>query len=102
MTRRNMQVGSLTHFKDANKYTKDLAHQRLYAVFSYRDTWPLFIYDRKTGGWYGNESKFSVTTSKHTTQCYPYGAPITWMPVQDMLSFIQAVEQQEALTDVPH
>jgi hypothetical protein len=41
-----------------------------YAVYSYGDQWPLFIY--ANGTWFENEDRHSVTTSKHRTQTHPH------------------------------
>ena len=41
-----------------------------YAVYSYGDHWPLFVYAEDT--WFENEDRHSVTTSKHRTQTHPH------------------------------
>ena len=41
----------------------------LYAVFSYGEHWPLFIYDSRTKQWFENQGKYSSTTSRHRTHC---------------------------------
>lgn len=45
---------------------------RQYAVYSYRHSWPLFIYSHVTGQWYENTDKYSRTTSKHHIQAHPH------------------------------
>jgi len=57
---------------------------KLYVVYSYRYTWPLFVYDEHADTWYENASKFSRTTSKHLTQCRPTGVPTVKCGVEDM------------------
>ena len=42
-----------------------------YVVYSYRYTWPLFVYEPMTGTWYANTSKVSRTTSRHFSQAHP-------------------------------
>lgn len=42
-----------------------------YAVFSYGHHFPMYVWDSETQQWYGNEDKYSVTTSKHQNQCRP-------------------------------
>lgn len=42
----------------------------LYAVFSYRHDWPLFIH--AAGLWFENQDRFSRTTSKHHAYAKPY------------------------------
>jgi hypothetical protein len=44
---------------------------RRYVVYSYRRSWPLYIYIELTGQWYENIDTFSVTTSVHRSQTYP-------------------------------
>ena len=43
----------------------------LYAVFSYRETWPMFVFHKASGVWYENSDKFGVTTSKQQNQMRP-------------------------------
>lgn len=45
---------------------------RLYAVYSYRHSWPLFIYSDQTKTWYENTDKYSRTTSTHHSQAHPH------------------------------
>lgn len=42
-----------------------------YVVYSYRYTWPLFVYEPTTSTWYANTSKVSRTTSRHFSQAHP-------------------------------
>lgn len=42
-----------------------------YVVYSYRYTFPLFIYEPLSDAWYENSTWFSRTTSKHKTQLHP-------------------------------
>ena len=48
----------------------------VYAVFSYGQHWPLFVYDPKTNQWFANEDKYGTTTSKHYSKAHPYGVDI--------------------------
>ncbi len=43
----------------------------LYIVFSYRQDFPLFMWDAETDQWFGNISHYSPTTSKHWGLCHP-------------------------------
>jgi len=57
---------------------------RRYVVYSYRYTFPLYVYDEVADQWYENDTQFSQTTSRHRTQCRPtWGKPIK-MCVSDM------------------
>jgi hypothetical protein len=101
MTRRNQDVADLVIFKDTNKFSQMAGWGRLYVVYSYGEHWPLFIYDLRDARWFGNESTYGATTSKHKTLCQPHtSTPITWMPTNAMLSYIGSVNRQEALDDL--
>lgn len=97
--RRNHDVASLTPFKDTNKYARNEAAGRLYVVYSYRDTWPMFVFDRQTGTWYENEDKYSVTTSKHRTQCVPYDTKLEQANTRWLVKFIEE-SQAETTADL--
>jgi hypothetical protein len=57
---------------------------KLYVVYSYRYTFPLFVYDEQANTWYENDSQFSQTTSRHRTQCRPTGVETIKCGVEDM------------------
>jgi len=44
----------------------------VYAVFSYGQHWPLFIFEPTTSQWFANEDKYGVTTSKHYGKAHPF------------------------------
>ena len=50
---------------------------RRYAVYSYNDSWPMYIWVPHLGTWFGVTEKISVTTSKHTTIARPSGVAVT-------------------------
>lgn len=58
---------------------------KLYVVYSYRYTWPLFVYDENGDQWYENKSQYSQTTYRHRTQCRPSGVQTVKCSVEDML-----------------
>lgn len=92
--RRNDDVARLRPFRDANKYAVNEADGRLYAVYSYRDTWPIYVFDRKAFTWYANEDRYSRTTSKHMTQCWPSGirpGEFEHLGTQALIGFIENV-----------
>jgi len=41
-----------------------------YVVFSYRYSWPMYIYDKAANIWIMNTSRFSRTTSRHASCAY--------------------------------
>ena len=62
-----------------------------YVVFSYGNHWPLYIWDTTTEQWYGNFSRYGVTTSKHFGQARPAGltsADLIPMHVEDMIKIV--------------
>ena len=44
----------------------------VYAVFSYGQHWPLFVYEPTTSKWFANEDKYGTTTSKHYGKAHPF------------------------------
>lgn len=62
-------------FDASNIYARRSADEKRYVVYSYRDDWPMFVYDRTTSNWYENKDKVSRTTSKHRSQAHPH--PLT-------------------------
>ena len=59
------------------------ASPQLYVVYSYGEHWPLFIYSTDTASWYGNEDRYSPTTSHHRGYTHPHTKTklrsATWM-----------------------
>lgn len=59
--------------------------ESIYTVYSYGRHWPLLLCvtgNHREGQyhiWFGNSDKYSVTTSKHMSQCIPHGVDIVWM-----------------------
>lgn len=45
---------------------------RRYVVYSYRYTWPLFVYDPQVDAWYENRDEYSRTTKRHQSQAHPH------------------------------
>lgn len=57
---------------------------RRYVVYSYRYTFPLFVYDPLAEQWYENNTQFSNTTTRHRSQCRPHGVETIKLCVADM------------------
>jgi hypothetical protein len=60
----------------------------LYVVYSY-GYWPMFVCDPRTDTWFVNAHRYSNTTSKQSSQCYPTGkdcAPVPTAELEEMLS----------------
>ena len=58
----------LLNFQGSNLH--GVSESKYYIVYSY-NWYPLFLYEYDTGVWYENETKYSVSTSKQTTQVRP-------------------------------
>ena len=67
-----------THWDDKHETCR-------YVVYSYRYTWPLYVYDSVADTWFENESQYSQTTSRHRNQCRPTGVQTVKLKVEDML-----------------
>lgn len=57
-------------FQGSNLYATYI--KDLYAVFSYGEHFPLFIYDHTHNVWLENHDGYSMTTSKHRSQTHPH------------------------------
>jgi len=55
-----------------------------FVVYSYRYTFPLFVYDQIADQWYENNTQFSNTTTRHRAQCRPQGVETIKLCVADM------------------
>ena len=56
-----------------------------YVVYSYGEHWPLWLW--VDNHWFGNKSRYSVTTSKHRSHSWPRGVgpeEITWLDIQQI------------------
>ncbi len=60
-----------------------------YVAFSYRISWPLYVWDVETSKWYGNGDRYSRTTSKHATCLYPHGHEVTYLRRDALVDVIQ-------------
>lgn len=72
-----------------------------YVVNSYGSHFPIYIWEN--GVWYGNSDKYSVTTSRHQSQCHP-GGNITWLDSHQMRrvalnGFITLVKERMSVGD---
>jgi hypothetical protein len=83
----NCEMGALVRcrqsFRNNNQtvYGLWLSHPDRYVVNSYGSHFPMYIWEN--GVWFGNADKYSVTTSKHQSQCHP-GGDITWLETHQM------------------
>jgi hypothetical protein len=80
-------VDNLTPFRGSNLWAEwsvwDPDSLRRFVVYSYRYTFPLYVYDELADQWYENNTQFSQTTSRHRTQARPNKETIK-LSLQDM------------------
>ena len=62
----------------------------VYAVFSYGQHWPLFVYEPQTTRWFANEDKYGTTTSKHYGKAHPFATPVTSLSCTAMKKLVSA------------
>lgn len=82
----SVYVAKLTPFTNHSGSLKgDYYHsKRQYVVWSY-DHWPLYIFDKASDNWFGNSTRYSRTTSKHSTQSSPDSCEaVTWLSSERM------------------
>jgi len=62
-------VNRCEEFEGSNTFSE--SHENLYVVYSYGYHFPIYVYDYDMREWYANSNKYSVTTSRHQSQCRP-------------------------------
>jgi hypothetical protein len=80
-------VEQLKPFRGSNlwgEWSSSDGQTRRYVVFSYRYTFPLYVYDELADQWYENNTQFSNTTTRHRHQCRPTGVKTINLGVVDM------------------
>jgi hypothetical protein len=60
----------------------------VYAVFSYGQHWPLFVYEPTTSKWFANEDKYGTTTSKHYSKAHPFGVSVVMLSCNAMKQLV--------------
>lgn len=56
-----------------------------YVVYSYRESWPLIIYDKKYDIWFENRDKYSNTTTRHLTYASPHKSETRFVSVHEAI-----------------
>lgn len=69
-------------------YTPTGAEPMRYVVYSYGTHFPMYIYDKTTGQWYGNSDKYSPTTTRHQSAACPLDIrhTIIWLDTNKMIA----------------
>jgi hypothetical protein len=72
-------------FKAANTYSE--WENNKYVVYSYGRHFPIYVYDYLRDQWYGNQEKYSQTTSCHQSQLHP-GKEIEYLNTKELKRII--------------
>lgn len=74
-------------FKGSNLYGANT--ESGYAVWSYGPHFPLYYWDGINNTWYGNEDRYSMTTSRHKNQAMPCSPSfIKWVGTDKMRDLV--------------
>lgn len=60
-------------FKGSHLFSEWNGDRSIYTVYSYGYHWPLVVYVAASGIYYLNTDKYSPSTSRHLTNCRPWG-----------------------------
>ena len=58
-------------------YGKWSDNGRVYTVYSYRDSWPMYCYDNLAHQWYAHTEKYSRSTTLH----FRHAQPVLWSQI---------------------
>jgi len=67
-------------FKNHNKTVYAEDRGSIYVVYSYGSHFPMYVYDNERREWYGNEDKYSSTTSRHQSHARPDATVAAYVP----------------------
>ena len=84
-------VDELKVFEGSNTFAENKVSfdgEGLYVVYSYGYHFPMYIYDRQAGIWVGNEDRYSMSTSKHQSQCRPSEPVECWLNTHEIKDYI--------------
>jgi hypothetical protein len=78
-------------FTNNNKTVWTNWEGKFYVVYSYGRHFPMYAYDTEAAIWYGNESKFSRTTTTHQRKAQPVpNEEITWVDTEKFHYILEA------------
>jgi hypothetical protein len=68
------EVEWCSEFRNSNGTVFGIRHEDagIYAVYSYGDHWPLWVYDWNASQWYENVDTYGNTTTRHASCTRPY------------------------------
>jgi len=71
----------------ANEVPNSNEGQDLYVVYSYGEHFPIYVYDFQCEMWFGNDDKYSPTTTNHQNLAEP-DAEIQWLTTEELNAII--------------
>jgi hypothetical protein len=82
-------VRSRTPFSNHNDSAfAEFKGRNIYAAYSYGYHFPMYVYDADSFKWFGNEDKYSPTTSRHQSQAHPSVEGINWVSTDQLTAII--------------
>ena len=80
-------VNELEEFEGNNTFAelKVQYDDKLYVVFSYGYHFPMYIYDYQAGIWIGSNDRYSVSTTRHQSQCRPSEKIHCWLDTTEQM-----------------
>ncbi len=93
ITNRDMaqKVRATQQFTNNNKTVWTTWEGKFYTVYSYGRHFPMYAYDTEAELWYGNEDKFSRTTTTHQRLARPVEADkIKWVGTEILKDLLEA------------
>ena len=84
-------VDELKIFEGSNTFSelKVQYDDKLYVVFSYGYHFPMYVYDYQAGIWVGSNDRYSMSTSRHQSQCRPSAEIKCWLnTAEEMKEYI--------------
>ena len=80
-------VDELKVFEGSNTFAENKVQyeDKLYVVFSYGYHFPMYIYDYQAGIWIGSRDKYSVSTTRHQSQCAPSEKIHCWLDTTEQM-----------------
>lgn len=75
-------------FKGSNTWGKWI--KNLYVVYSYGRHFPMYIWDNSLGVWFGNEDKYSRSTTRHQGYLRPTTSYISYYNTEALRKLVSA------------
>jgi hypothetical protein len=83
-------VSSLTPFENNNGSAFGRDVDDMYVAYSWGTHFPMYVYDYASRSWFGNDDKYSRSTSKHQTYARPDVADISWVDTDYLTDMVRS------------